>query len=124
MMMSLVTNVTTAVILMATIGFCGGLLVVPFKALLQERGHRSVGAGSAWTVQNFCENLAMPIFVGGCSLAISTKASTNHTVAGFKIVLLLAISIITTMRYFKHLDDEAISRSSVKTSSQCLFLTN
>ncbi len=98
-MMSVVTHMTTAVILMAAIGFCGGLFVVPLNALLQERGHRSVGAGSALAVQNFCENLTMLIFIGGCSIAISAGASITHTVAGFGIVLLLAICTISIVRF-------------------------
>ena len=60
-------NVTTlpwAAGLLILVGACGGFYVVPLNALLQEKGHASVGAGSAIAVQNFFENLAMLVMVG------------------------------------------------------------
>ena len=52
------TLIPTA-LLLAAIGAAGGLFVVPLNALLQERGHRSVGAGHALAVQNLWENLVV-----------------------------------------------------------------
>jgi LPLT family lysophospholipid transporter-like MFS transporter len=57
------TLIPTA-LLLAAIGAAGGLFVVPLNALLQERGHRSVGAGHALAVQNLWENLVVLGFVG------------------------------------------------------------
>ena len=54
--------------LCALVGLFGGLFVVPLNALLQERGHKSVGAGSAIAVQNLFENILMLIMIGGYSL--------------------------------------------------------
>lgn len=59
-----ITDLTTAMIAMGVIGLCGGLFIVPLNALLQERGHATVGAGNALAVQNFFENFAMLGLVG------------------------------------------------------------
>ena len=53
-----------AAVLLAAVGFCGGLFVVPLNALLQARGHDSAGAGHAVAIQNLFENLAMLAMVG------------------------------------------------------------
>jgi LPLT family lysophospholipid transporter-like MFS transporter len=58
------TALLPAAFLLAAIGAAGGFFVVPLNALLQERGHQSVGAGHALAVQNMWENLSMLGFVG------------------------------------------------------------
>lgn len=58
------TTLIPTALLLAAIGAAGGLFVVPLNALLQERGHHSVGAGHALAVQNLWENLVMLGFVG------------------------------------------------------------
>ena len=62
------TTLIPTAMLLAAIGAAGGLFVVPLNALLQERGHRSVGAGHALAVQNLWENLVMLAFVGAYAL--------------------------------------------------------
>jgi MFS transporter, LPLT family, lysophospholipid transporter len=62
------TTLLNTVLLLVAIGAAGGLFVVPLNALLQEHGHRSVGAGHALAVQNLWENLAMLAFVGAYAL--------------------------------------------------------
>jgi LPLT family lysophospholipid transporter-like MFS transporter len=96
--MTAVANMSTAVLVMALIGFCGGLFVVPLNALLQKRGHESVGAGSALAVQNFFENITMLFFVGVYSLVRGAGVGANPTVGGFGIVLLLVLGAIALMR--------------------------
>jgi LPLT family lysophospholipid transporter-like MFS transporter len=46
------------------IGVAGGYYVVPLNALLQERGHETVGAGNAVAVQNLFENGTMLLLIG------------------------------------------------------------
>ena len=46
-------------LLLVALGIAGGYFVIPFNALLQERGHATVGVGRSLAVQNFFENLAM-----------------------------------------------------------------
>jgi MFS transporter, LPLT family, lysophospholipid transporter len=62
------TTLIPTALLLAAIGAAGGLFVVPLNALLQERGHQSVGAGHALAVQNLWENLVMLGFVGAYAL--------------------------------------------------------
>jgi MFS transporter, LPLT family, lysophospholipid transporter len=59
-----VTSLYAAIVLLVLLGACGGFYVVPLNALLQERGHETVGAGHAVAVQNFVENLTMLGLVG------------------------------------------------------------
>jgi len=59
-----VTAIWQAYVLVALVGALGGFFVVPLNALLQERGHRLVGTGSAVAVQNFAENGMMLLMVG------------------------------------------------------------
>ncbi len=87
-----------AVAVMIIIGLCGGFFVVPLNALLQERGHETIGAGNALAVQNFIENLAMLGFVGGYSLAISMGISISTSVTGFGLILLMVISVLAVFR--------------------------
>ena len=48
-----------AIPLLALIGLCAGLFVVPMNALLQHRGHTLLSAGRSVAAQNFSENLAV-----------------------------------------------------------------
>ncbi len=96
--MAAVTTFKAAAPVMAAIGVCGGLFVVPLNALLQERGHRSVGAGSALAVQNFSENVTMLLFVGAYSLAGRAGAGVVSIVLGFGSALLLAVLAIAALR--------------------------
>jgi MFS transporter, LPLT family, lysophospholipid transporter len=97
LMLAFVTNFTAAAICMAAIGVCGGLFVVPLNALLQEQGHRTIGAGNALAVQNFAENIAMLLFVGAYTLAAAT-VPVKQTSAGFGLIMLLATGLLATFR--------------------------
>jgi LPLT family lysophospholipid transporter-like MFS transporter len=94
-----VRDVTTASVLMALVGFCGGMLVVPLNALLQETGHESVGAGNALAIQNFGENFAMLLFVGGYSMANSWGEPVMHSVRDFGKVIFLSMLAILFLRF-------------------------
>lgn len=96
--LTLVHTLPAAIVLMVAIGLCGGLFVVPLNALLQERGHESIGAGNALAVQNFFENAAMLLFVGGYSLAEKAGLGITSSIAGFGVLLLLAIGGLAWLR--------------------------
>ena len=91
-------SLTFAAILMVVIGLCGGWFVVPLNALLQERGHESIGAGNALAVQNFAENIAMLLFVGGYSAAAAAGVPVTTTVVGFGLILLVVIGVLAMFR--------------------------
>jgi MFS transporter, LPLT family, lysophospholipid transporter len=92
------TNLATAALYMAVIGFCGGLFVVPLNALLQETGHGSVGVGSALAVQNFVENLAMLLFVGAYSTSTAMGVPVVRSVKMFGLVIFVAVLGIAILR--------------------------
>ena len=96
--LGLVHDLTLAAGLMIAVGTCGGLFVVPLNALLQERGHKSIGAGNALAVQNFAENIAMLLFVGGYSLAVAAGITVTHTFMGFGLSMLLYMSALVVFR--------------------------
>jgi LPLT family lysophospholipid transporter-like MFS transporter len=91
-------SLPAAYVLMIAIGLCGGLFVVPLNALLQERGHESIGAGNALAVQNFAENIAMLLFVGSYSAATTAGVGITETIAGFGVLILLVIGGLAAMR--------------------------
>lgn len=93
-----VHDLTLAAVLMVVIGICGGMFVVPLNALLQERGHETIGAGNALAVQNFAENIAMLSFVGAYSWAAAAGVPIATTVVGFGLVLLAIIGGLAVFR--------------------------
>lgn len=95
-----VTNLYGAAFLMIIIGFFSGLFVVPLNALLQERGHQSVGAGSALAVQNLIENLAMILFAGAYALASFFAQPILIVAIGFGIVLFLLLASLAIIRLY------------------------
>ena len=64
MMFAYTSNLYTAIACLLLIGLLGGFYAVPLNALLQERGHESVGAGHAISIQNLFENLSMLLMMG------------------------------------------------------------
>jgi LPLT family lysophospholipid transporter-like MFS transporter len=96
--LSATTNLRFAFVIMAFVGACGGFFVVPLNALLQERGHASVGAGHAIAVQNLAENGAMLVMLGFYSLVVRAGAPIPAIAAGFGAALALAIGALGLQR--------------------------
>ncbi|MHB8623007.1 MAG: lysophospholipid transporter LplT [Sulfuricaulis sp.] len=97
--LAFVHSMTSSIALLMAIGASGGLFVVPLNALLQEQGHKSVGAGHALAVQNLCENTIMLLFVGIYSFASYAGAPVIPTVAGFGVAIIIGTTGITAWRY-------------------------
>jgi len=91
-------NLPLTVVVLTAIGAAGGFFVVPLNALLQERGHRSVGAGHALAVQNLWENLAMLIFVGAYYLAVQGGMAVTALLAVFGLVVFAGIAVLAAGR--------------------------
>ena len=85
------TSVPVAFAVMGVLGACGGFFVVPLNALLQERGHATVGAGHAIAVQNLAENTAMLLLIGIYTLVERAGAPVVATAVGFGAALSVAI---------------------------------
>ncbi len=100
--LTLANNLSAAMVCMVVIGICGGLFVVPLNALLQERGHESIGAGHALAVQNFAENIAMLLLVGGYSSAAAAGVPVSVSVTGFGVAILMLIGGLAWVRLKPH----------------------
>jgi LPLT family lysophospholipid transporter-like MFS transporter len=90
-----------AVALLVGIGLCGGFYVVPLNALLQERGHQTVGAGHAIAVQNVFENLAMIVMVGLYTLMVKLGMSVVTSASVFGFIVFLSIGGLAWLRRAK-----------------------
>ena len=88
------THVSAAFVVMTLVGACGGYFIVPLNALLQESGHRSVGAGHAIAVQNLAENGVMLLMIGLYTLAAHAGIPIVHIAAVFGVALSLAIAAL------------------------------
>jgi LPLT family lysophospholipid transporter-like MFS transporter len=87
-----------ALVIMIAIGISGGFFIVPLNALLQERGHETIGAGNALAVQNFAENIAMLLFVGGYSLANTAGVPVTTTIFVFGLMLIIFMCVLAIFR--------------------------
>jgi LPLT family lysophospholipid transporter-like MFS transporter len=99
--LSVTTHLPLAFAVLTMLGACGGFFIVPLNALLQARGHESVGAGHAIAVQNLVENLAMLVMIGGYMLAMRAGASVVAVAAGFGGFLAAAIALLWAFRVRK-----------------------
>jgi MFS transporter, LPLT family, lysophospholipid transporter len=94
-------NLYIAIALLMLIGTAGGFFIVPLNALLQERGHETVGAGNAVAIQNFFENFSMMILVGLYITMEKNAISTVTTTFIFGGLIFFAIGILALKR-IKH----------------------
>ncbi len=93
-----VTSMPATIAMLVLIGACGGFYVVPLNALLQERGHETVGAGHAIAVQNFFENLTMLLMIGVYVLLIKSGISVVTAATGFGALVLVGIGLLAWWR--------------------------
>ncbi len=101
MLLVQVSGLTEAALLLVAVGLCGGLFVVPLNALLQERGHGSVGAGHAVAVQNHFENLAMLAMIGLYTLSIKLGMNVIHVGFAFGGLILIGLIPIAVARVWR-----------------------
>ena len=92
------THLYAAIALLVLVGACGGFYVVPLNALLQEKGHETVGAGHAVAVQNFFENFAMLGLVGLYTLMDKGGLPVVQSATIFGGAVLTAISLLAVFR--------------------------
>lgn len=95
--LSFIDTPLAARIALLLVGICGGLFVVPINAILQDIGHRSIGAGGAVAVENFFNNLAMLIASGLYALVASSAISPVATMGALGIIIVI-ITLIISMR--------------------------
>jgi len=92
------SNLYLAIALLVFIGASGGFYVVPLNALLQERGHQTVGSGHAIAVQNFSEGIAMLTLVGAFTTARKAELDVIALAQGFGIVIMVLMALLALAR--------------------------
>lgn len=88
--LSLTTSLWPARSVLFVIGMMGGIFVVPINAVLQELGQKSIGSGSAVSLQNFFQNLAMLLAVGAYTYVASLHISPATTLVALGGLVFLA----------------------------------
>lgn len=92
------SNLYWAIAALILIGACGGFYVVPLNALLQERGHSTVGAGHAIAVQNLFENICMLLMVGLYTVLEKQGMPVIHSTVAVGLVVFAAIGLLAAQR--------------------------
>jgi LPLT family lysophospholipid transporter-like MFS transporter len=96
--LAVTTSMPLAFVVLTLVGAFGGFFVVPLNALLQARGHDSVGAGHAIAVQNLAENLMMLVMIGAYTLAVRAGWHVSVIALGFGGFLATAIALLGVYR--------------------------
>lgn len=89
--LSFTSHILSAQIVLFFVGMMGGLFIVPINAVLQEQGQQSIGSGSAVALQNFVQNLAMLIAVGGYTLASAQQVDPVAAMFALGVILFVAV---------------------------------
>lgn len=90
--MSIVHSLPVAFAVLALIGAAGGFFVVPLNALLQERGHNTVGTGHAIAIQNLGENATMLVMIGIYAALVRAGVPIGLIAVVFGVAFSLAIA--------------------------------
>lgn len=100
MLLAYQTSMAPVVAILVLIGAAGGFFVVPLNALLQDRGHQTVGAGNVLAVQNLVENAGMLAFVG--LYALAKDLSIVNVAAMTGLAALVGIGWLAASRWRHH----------------------
>jgi LPLT family lysophospholipid transporter-like MFS transporter len=96
------SHLYTTIALLILIGAAGGFYLVPLNALLQESGHKTVGAGNAVAVQNFFENISMMALVGLYILMQKLNLSAATSAFIFGGLIFCAIGMWAFKRLYRN----------------------
>ncbi len=105
MLFAYTSSLTIAIILLVLVGITGGFYVVPLNALLQERGHETVGAGNAVAVQNFFENFCMLTLIGLYIMLQKNNVPVIHITFIFGAIILLSVCVLSFKRLRQNSSD-------------------
>lgn len=92
--LSFTESVWPARVVLLLMGTAGGMFIVPINAALQELGQQSIGSGGAVAMQNFFQNVAMLLSVGGYTLAASLQVGPIAALLALGGLLLLATFLV------------------------------
>lgn len=93
--LSLTESIWPARFSLFVIGTMGGMFIVPINALLQEQGKQSIGSGSAVSLQNFFQNLAMLLAVGSYTYTAYLKVDPVMAMCVLGFLVLIATFFLT-----------------------------
>jgi len=94
---------TIAILFLLTVGFMGGVFIVPMNTVLQEEGKKMVGAGKTIAVQNFVENILMLIGSGVYYLIVYAGVSiTGAIMAQGLLFSLFLVYLLIQSKKMKH----------------------
>jgi LPLT family lysophospholipid transporter-like MFS transporter len=96
--LAVTTREWTAFVVMTFVGASGGFFVVPLNALVQDRGHRTVGAGNAIAIQNLAENATMLLMIALYTVAARAGSPVRGTAAAFGLALAATIAALWLYR--------------------------
>ncbi len=102
MLFARTNSLIIAIMLLILVGAAGGFFVVPLNALLQERGHETVGAGNAVAVQNFFENFCMLVMIGLYILLQKNNVPVITSTFIFGGIILVALGVLSYNRLRQH----------------------
>lgn len=94
LVMTVVHQVSAALVLMVVVGALAGFFVVPMNALLQHRGHILMGAGHSIAVQNFNENLSILMMTGLYALLIKLDLPINSVIIAFGLFVAATMLLV------------------------------
>ncbi len=99
--MTFVSDLEVAVMVLIVIGALGGAFVVPMNALLQHRGHVILSAGQSIAAQNFNENTNVLLMLSIYALMIYVEVPVNSIIWIFGLFLAFTMGIVT-LKYQKN----------------------
>ncbi len=98
MAFAFVDQLPFAAVMLVLIGACGGFYVVPLNALLQDRGHATVGSGHAIAVKNFFDNLCMLLMLGAYVMIEKSGVSVVSSTVAIGFIVFALIGLIAWLR--------------------------
>ena len=98
LLMTLVTQVWVASLLLVAIGVLSGLFLVPMNALLQHRGQLLMHSGQSIAVQNFSENLASIVMLAVYGALLHFGVPLVPIIIGTGVLVCAAMLLIMRVR--------------------------
>lgn len=92
--LSFVNTLYPAYVILTLIGVCGGMLVVPINAGLEDVGHQTIGSGGAVAVQRFTENCSMLTGLIIYTVILGAGVVSDKIMLGMGLVMIILAMII------------------------------
>ncbi|MBC7512892.1 MAG: lysophospholipid transporter LplT [Herminiimonas sp.] len=120
LLMTLVTQVWIASLLLVTIGLLSGLFLVPMNALLQRRGQLLMHSGQSIAVQNFSENLASIVMLAAYGILLHLAVPLVPIILGTGVFVCVAMLLIMRMRRVQQGSVTADFKANMVTGTDCV----